>query len=615
MSGICGIVNFDGAPVDREVLQALTSFMAFRGPDAQEVWLDGQVGFGHTMLRTTFEAEREHQPLTLDGKVWITADARIDDRATLKGKLGARGCVGLESATDPELILHAYDTWGEACVDHLLGDFTFAIWDGLNQSLFFARDHFGVKPLFYARIGATLIFSNTLDCVRSHPLVSSELNELAIADFLLFEQNQDPSTTVFKDIQRLPSSHTMGFTQEGVRSRCYWTLPTDLEILDLPGKEIIERFKALLEVAVSDRLRTHGVGISMSGGLDSTAIAVVARDLLARNGRPFEVRAQTIVFDRLFVDQERCFAAIAAKHLGLPIDFVSADDFGLFQGRKEGLKQFPEPINESNFSLALNMELSRLRAAHHRVWLTGFDGDSLLSDSPRPWFAKLRAEGHYGRLVTGLIHYAITERKIVPTSFWHRIVSRDSGQVCTSGPTLPQWLAPDLATRLDLPARWADVNGRRQAATVNKLRPFAHRCFERLIRFSDFFDMQDPGGTGVPTEFRHPLLDLRLLTFCLSLPPYPFCFKKNILRKAMVGRLPPAILKRPKTPLAGLPYLEHLKAPDSMWVDQFQPLPELNRFVDRSLIPVCWGASDIYQPWINLRPLSLNLWLRELDRA
>src|ERR1035437_9535074 len=91
MSGICGILSLEGAPIERKIWKDMTAFMAFRGPDAQDVWTDGAVGFGHTLLRTTFESEHERQPCSLDGKVWITADARIDGQDELKAKLVARG--------------------------------------------------------------------------------------------------------------------------------------------------------------------------------------------------------------------------------------------------------------------------------------------------------------------------------------------------------------------------------------------------------------------------------------------------------------------------------------------------------------------------------------------
>ncbi len=105
MSGIVGIVNFDGAPIDRDLLTSLTASMTFRGPDAQLIVVDGNAGFGHTMLRTTHEAETETQPLTLDGKVWLTADARLDGRDELLEKLNARNTVSRSKPNDAELIL------------------------------------------------------------------------------------------------------------------------------------------------------------------------------------------------------------------------------------------------------------------------------------------------------------------------------------------------------------------------------------------------------------------------------------------------------------------------------------------------------------------------------
>ena len=125
MSGICGIVNLDGTPIDRHLLQQMTAFMAFRGPDAQDSWADGAAGLGHAMLRTTFESEREQQPFSLDGKVWITADARIDGRDELKKEIGAGDRDRFGELTDVELILRAYHAWGEDCAKHLIGDLPF----------------------------------------------------------------------------------------------------------------------------------------------------------------------------------------------------------------------------------------------------------------------------------------------------------------------------------------------------------------------------------------------------------------------------------------------------------------------------------------------------------
>ena len=264
MSGIVGILNLDGSPVDGNLLARLTDFLAFRGPDARETWSQGAVGLGHALFQTVEDTRPDSQPLSLDGKVWITADARIDGRAELRQELSRHGCHDLEEATDAELILHSYLVWGEECVKHLLGDFAFAIWDGHRRRLFCARDHFGIRPFYYAQVGNCLIFSNTLNCVRMHPQVSDRLNDLAIADFLLFDCNQDQATTTFADIQRLAPAHYLTWQEGNLRLGRYWNLP----LIDRPlryshPQDYVEHFKALLTQAVADRLRTRRVGLSI----------------------------------------------------------------------------------------------------------------------------------------------------------------------------------------------------------------------------------------------------------------------------------------------------------------------------------------------------------------
>ena len=327
MSGIVGIINLDGQPVERLLLRRLTEFLAYGGPDAQEVWTEGPVGLGHAMLRTTFESEHERQPYSLDGRVWITADARIDGRAELIRKLAGKGCGLLKDIPDPEIILQAYRVWGEDCVRHLLGDFAFAIWDGPHRRLFCARDHSGIKPFFYARVKDCFVFSNSLDCLRQHPQVSDELNELAIADFLLFDFNQEPATTTFTDIQRLPAAHSAVLRDGTFRTRRYWTLPFSGPIRYKQQSDYVEHFIELLQQAVADRLRTRRVGVLMSGGLDSSTVASQAAAIRAAESSPGDLRAYTWVFDRLIPDEERHYAGLAASHLNLPIEFLALDDY------------------------------------------------------------------------------------------------------------------------------------------------------------------------------------------------------------------------------------------------------------------------------------------------
>src|SRR6185437_3291119 len=227
MSGFIALLNGDGSPCDVAGLRHLANCLAFRGPDAQQLWTWGPVGLAHALLRTTHESEGERQPLTVDGRVWIVADGRVDGRKELISALlreaGNDQSISAE-APDVELILRAYLVWGESCLERLLGDFAFVIWDAERQELFAARDHFGVKPLFYATVNNVLLISNTLDCLREYPAISNRLDDLAIADFLLFGLIEEPGATAFAEIRRVPQAHLLRSAAGKLSIRRYWQL-------------------------------------------------------------------------------------------------------------------------------------------------------------------------------------------------------------------------------------------------------------------------------------------------------------------------------------------------------------------------------------------------------
>ena len=169
MSGFAAVVNFDGEPVDRALLDRMARHLTFRGPDERRIWIGGwndNVGLVHAKFATTFESEREHQPLTVDGNAWITGHIRVDARDELRDRLITKERRDLADATDAELLLHAYAASGTRCVDYLLGDFGFALWDKGNRLLWCATDHMGIRPVFYERHAGTVVISNTLDRVR-----------------------------------------------------------------------------------------------------------------------------------------------------------------------------------------------------------------------------------------------------------------------------------------------------------------------------------------------------------------------------------------------------------------------------------------------------------------
>jgi asparagine synthase (glutamine-hydrolysing) len=610
LSGFVGILNLDGAPVDRARLERMTQALSFRGPDAQEVWCDGPVGLGHTLLQVTCGPAVEKQPAQLNGNLWIVADARIDARTELIRELKSRSRTAHAlslSTPDAELILHAYEAWGESCFEHLLGDFSFAIWDTLARRLFCARDHFGVKLFYYARVGSLFIFSNTLDCLRRHPAVPSRLNDLAIADFLLFDANQDPATTSFADIQRLPPAHILKCEQRNVSTRRYWELSVTTPIHYARDAEYVERFGELLDTSVADRLRTQSVGVLMSGGLDSSTVAASAQRILSRTGHATALHAHTEIFHNLIPHEEHHYAGLVADALKIPIEFLVSDHWQLF----DRLRQPDSPASEPAHLPCPDTTPDQLRqiAVRSRVALTGNGGDAVLCGRISVHFRQLLHQKRFLRAIKDAARFLGAEgrfSRLYLRTRW-RILFASKGQ--SAG--YPGWLNEDLERRLGLRDRWEFMN--RAPSSCEAVRPEAH---EGMLdsTWTNLFESCDAGSTGLPVEVRHPFFDLRLVNHLLAIPRLPWCSDKELLRQAGRGILPEAVRLRRKSPLQCDPLIALLTRPEAAWVDRFEPVVELGLYVVRDHIPRVFGEMDSWTAWMNLRPLSLNLWLRNHSR-
>ncbi len=614
MSGIAGIINLDGAPVDRQLLRRMTGSMSHRGPDAQRIWIDGNVGFGHTMLRTTTEAETEKQPLTLDGKVWLTADARIDGRvdliSALEAKLGRDIRVPLLSSgsgpafrrpNDAELIVFAYEAWGEDCVKHLIGDFAFAIWDKPKHRLFCARDQLGVRQLFYSKGTQSLVFSNTLNSLRLHPFVSDRLNEDTIADFLLFGLNQDPTTTVFTDIRRLPKAHSLTLSPEHLKTKEYWT-PRSGAVRFKTDNEYLEAFKDLFKSAVDDRLRASRVSISMSGGMDSSAVAATALKSLKASSAPFDLRAFCVVYSG-FPDREREYAGSVAQTLGIPLEYLEGDVINANDSRGSDTYVRPEPFQIDPF-YAVGDELLVRISAHGRVALTGWDGDTIMNESPKYQYALLLKDFRLARLAVELARYTAWRHRLPPIGIrtsLKRLIGRYPPK-----PPFPVWLNPDFASRLNLVERWQRATS--DSHLFYTTRPNAFRILSSPS-WAALFQRYDGGLTSLPLEVRHPLVDVRVIEYALNLPVIPWVIDKWILRTAMKGVLPEAVRIRPKTPLAVEPALGLARSKKFKQVDEFNPAAATLAYFDRQAIPKIAAEPDSNKLWMNARPFILNQWL------
>jgi asparagine synthase (glutamine-hydrolysing) len=603
MSGIVGMLNLDGSPVDGTLLRRMTQYLAFRGPDRQGVHVMNHVGLGHALLATGEESEREQQPFTLDGRRWIVADARVDARQHLIAELGAREQEKIPAdVTDVELILRAYCLWGEACVTHLLGDFTFAVWDEPRHRLFCARDHLGVKPFFYARVGPTVVISNTLDCIRLHPAVSRDLNDPAIADFLLFGANQEIDTTSFRDIRRLPPAHSLTWSNETTRLCRYWTLPVDEPIHFKRADEYSERFMELLRAALGDRLRTRSVGVLMSGGLDSPTLAAVAASLLRERSEDFSLHAITSVYDRLIPDSERHYAGLVADYLRIPIRYDVRDDETSIANWDEVSVHTPEPVGNPP-AFAAGVAFLKNEAARARVFLYGEGPDNALRYEWRPYLSHLVAGRRVGRLARALSNDLLMHAR-VPLWSSIRQMAGARGREKRWLETFPSWLNEEFSARCACRERW-DAR-QRPTSSPHPVRPLGYDGFN-AIRWQPLFEDCDINGALSRCEIRHPFLDLRLLQFMLALPAMPWCRRKLIIRRAMRRALPADVLRRKKTAVQASPDFARVVASG---FPRLVPSTDLLRYVNAHKMPAVPGTA--LELRTALRPLGLNYWLQGL---
>jgi asparagine synthase (glutamine-hydrolysing) len=456
------------------------------------------------------------------------------------------------------VILNAYEKWGEDCVKHLFGDFAFAIRDDRKQRYFCARDHFGVKPFYYTHIDNQFAFSSSLNELRLNPRVSNTLNEIAVGDYLLFGVNQDLSTTIFKDIQRLPPGHTLTVANGSITIKPYWTPEPSKEVRFRDPNEYVERFSELLSNAMKDRVTTDRVAISMSGGLDSTTLAAIAHD----QGK--DVHGFAVVYDRLIPDEERHYSTLAAEHLGIPVTHLSADRYSLFD--EKGEMDQPEPFQISALTGQFN-DLLRLGAEFSPIILTGYDGDAFMNV---PQTSRL---GGIKRRI----------KRLIPEK-----------RAATEGRPY-SWLDEEFVKRTDLMERWE----RESVNPASPLNPI----------WTALFEGYDRSSTKLNLDVRHPFMDVRLVEFLSSIPVRPWRVNKHILRVAMKEKLPAAVLNRPKTPLASDPALQLVRRGSVRCLDSFEVSPQLRAFVNLNRRRSLADEETSDGLWANLRIFALNYWL------
>ena len=495
--------------------------------------------------------------------VRLVLDGRLDDRVTLRDALENAGGAPLHDASDASLMAHAYAAWGPACFERVSGEFAVCVWDEVRRVVVAARDRFGVKPLFHAAVPGGFVVASSIAALRGWRGVPSHLDDGAITDFLLFGEVQDSRATCFAGIGRVPPG---GWTEcaagQAWRDGVYFRLsPVEPLRYREPG-QYVEQFRHVLEAAVRERVSGSSVSVLMSGGLDSSTVAAVAA---GPRGLPANrCLAVTAVYDTLFDDPEREFSSVAAEALGLSIEHVPVDGYELF-GRWDEDAGPPEPSVESLSAILRDLLLRANR--HSDVALTGDGGDPSLLPG-----AVVRNVGRVPTLVVARGVWQTLRRGLWPPLGLHSGLRRWWG---AGRPAAPPWLSSRLRA-CDPGARWVAYQQRRNPAPAPRGEALA---VLRAPGWAQNFESADSNTTGLRVELRYPFFDARVVSFALSLPSYPWCIDKTLLREAMAGRLPDTIRLRPKAALGGDPVA--LRAwPSRQLVALVKGTPAMDAFID-----------------------------------
>ncbi|MCC5637196.1 lasso peptide isopeptide bond-forming cyclase [Nostoc sp. CHAB 5844] len=587
MSGIVGIYNLDSQPVERQKLSLMIDAIAHRGPDKADIWSGLSTGLGHRMLWTTPESLLEKLPLVdCTSKLVITADLRIDNRNELISALSFDDYPP-EKITDSQLVLAAYAKWGEQCPKKLLGDFAFAIWDQSKQTLFCARDHFGIKPLYYYyQPGHKFCFASEIKALLCLPEVPKKVNEIAIANYL-HPFTEDKSITSYKNIYRLPPAHAMTVSYTGgLQSYSYWSLEVGEELRLNSDAEYAEAFREVFTEAVRCRLRSaFPISCHLSGGLDSSSIACVARDILLQ-----EKGANLHTFSNIFEDVPECderpyIKAVLNQGGFIPHD-VYADQSGPLSEWQNYFNYMDEPLIGPSHFLVWGLNRATQQAGI-RISLDGFDGDTTVSHGA-VYFAELARQGkwqtfikeakavsqHFNTSVAAIFyqygiaylqelaqqrkwltfvqtalqiskHFQIPRRKLfvtyglkplVPQSILKIWRSRHGSNHHTHQVTL--LINSHLAKQVGInPLTQSQDQYQNPAVTV---REDQWRTLTSAF-FTTVLELGDQCAAAFSLESRHPFMDKRLIEFCLSLPPDQKLnqgWSRLVMRRALNGILP-----------------------------------------------------------------------------
>jgi len=623
MSGVAGIFYRDGRSVEAAELERMSARLAHRGADGSGAWQSGPAGLVHRLFWTTPESIHEQQPLITtrpDGVLVLTADARIDNRAELAPLLGLND----PALPDCAFILAAYEKWGEACPERLVGDFAFAIWDGPQQRLFCARDPLGVKNLFYFDSPRLFAFASEIKGLLCLPQVPRAASDAQIASYLTYTST-DPQQSFFESIRHVLPGQCLAVTATDLRARLYWTVDLDRELQLASNDDYAEAFREIFMEAVRCRLRGLTPPVSLlSGGLDSSSVTCMARHVLAGQS----LHTISVVFDETPEADERRYMREVLAGGGLTHHEVRGDRMTPLFDADRMMWYTEEPFR--NLGLCMQwLMIQGAQAQGLRQMLTGNGGDGIVSYGLSR-LAELTGAGQWGLVRRELRDFAAAKGRdrIWQARIWWEFAGR---------PLVPNWAR---RVRRVMRRRWPPARG--AGALVNP--EFARRVqrsgalagpqpqarteredHREGIRLTASTAGQfDRAAQAWRAEQRHPLLDQRLAEFCVALPSEQKFHEgqtRLILRRAMRGVLPEPIRNRDSKTTSALSLVRASLRYDRQRLDDclLAETARLQPYVDVAKVQQAYGrvcavsnpGLEVWPALVDLIKIALlSLWLR-----
>ncbi len=623
MSGIAGAVDLGGLPVEPGLLGAMADAIRHRGPDGLKVWHEGPAGLVHSHFWTTPEDVGEAQPLSSsDGRYWITADARIDNRDELIPDLRRAATLRSAAPSDGGLILAAFQAWGVDCAARLVGDFAFAIWDAHSRRLFAARDVIGLRQLCYAISENCIYFANRVGAVLCALPKQPELNRELIEDFLLNEYRRWVTETVYRGIRRLPPAHTLVASQAGTEIREYYRFGSQPPPCYSTDAQWIEAFRALLDEATRCRLRSNTpVGVLM-GGLDSSSLACRAHAMLEAGADLPKVTLYSAVYDDTpGADEREYIAAVAAQCHGFEAKQIVSDSLWALRADEAGNGDL---MDEPDIAAIRAHTLALLRAPAKdgcRVVLGGEGANQVLGHGV--YYQPSALRGVPLRHLPQEIRYF----KQASQKGWLSLLAR-----AYTRPLLPEYLLRRLAA-LHGRGNWSPPWAKRDDGTTSAALFASAGVFSNppgltpsaLVSYRTLRSPYDLGrhswlhtlAAHAGVELRLPYLDRRVVDLLLHIPPHLRSWKgadRVVLREAMQGCIPEQVrVRRHKSHLHAL--FHRGLSNERHWIETVllgSRAEALGFFdADKLRAGLCAFRQGRTAHWNYLfMPLSLEAWLR-----